>query len=276
MSISNLFFYIHYCGRRQPNEEWKYKPKITRTLEHHELILITGGNGNIIIQNRKYKAREGVIFYIPADTLQSIESDFKNHLYFISIHFSFVNVLFSNNKWDIKNRTKILPLSSMQEVKDCYEINYLFRRLTDSWNEKLPSYEFVTKVLLEQLIFQIYQNEKKENHNYSVTLKVENIIKYMRENMKNKLTLTELADRVKLSPAYLSRAFKSSTGYTVIGLFNKIKIDKAKELMIEGNKKVKDIAHEVGFNDEFYFSRIFKKVEGISPSEFYSKNIHGV
>lgn len=276
MSISNLFFYINYCGRRQPNEKWKYKPKITRILEHHELILATGGNGNIVIQNKKYKAREGMIFYIPSGTLQSIESDFKNPLYFISVHFSYVNVLFSNNKWDIKNRTKILPLSLMQEVKDCYEINYLFRRITDSWNEKLPSYEFVTKVLLEQLIFQIYQNEKRENHNYSVTLKVENIIKYMRENIKNKLTLTELADRVKLSPAYLSRAFKSSTGYTVIGLFNKIKIDKAKELMIEGNKKVKDIAHEVGFNDEFYFSRIFKKVEGISPSEFYSKNIHGV
>jgi YesN/AraC family two-component response regulator len=61
-----------------------------------------------------------------------------------------------------------------------------------------------------------------------------------------------------------------------LDFFNKIKIDKAKELMIEGNKRIKQVAYEVGFSDEFYFSRIFKKIEGISPAEFYSKNVHEV
>ena len=80
----------------------------------------------------------------------------------------------------------------------------------------------------------------------------------------------------KLSPTYLSRTFKETTGYSVIEFFNKIKIDKAKELIIEGNKKIKEVAQTLGFTDEFYFSRIFKRIEGISPSEFYSKNVHGV
>lgn len=276
MNINNLFFHINYCNMRQPNEPWKYRAKITRTLDHHELILVTGGNGSIIIDNKRYQAKEGMLFYICSNILQSIESDFKNPLNFISVHFSYVNVFFSDNKWDIRNETKVLPLNSMQEVKDSYQINYIFRKMVDSWNDKLPGYEFMTKTLLQQLIFEVYRNKKRENHNYSVSLKVENIIKYMHDNINSKITLTELSDRVQLSPTYLSRAFKDNTGYSVIEFFNKIKIDKAKELIIEGNKKIKEVANEVGFNDEFYFSRIFKKIEGISPSEFYSKNVHDV
>lgn len=276
MNINNLFFYIHYCSARHPDEPWKYKPKITRTLEHHEFILITGGNGNIIIENKKYHAEEGMIFYICSDALQSIESDIKNPLYFMSVHFSYTNVLFNDNRWEIMKEAKALPLSSMQSVKDCYQINYLFRKLVGSWNEKLPGYELITRTLIQQLIFELYQNEKIQDRNYSASLKVENIIRYMHENIGRKLTLAELSERVQLSPTYLSRIFKDDTGYSLIGFFNKIKIDKAKELMIEGNKRIKQVAYEVGFSDEFYFSRIFKKIEGISPAEFYSKNVHEV
>lgn len=59
----------------------------------------------------------------------------------------------------------------------------------------------------------------------------------MHNHINSKLTLTELSDRVQLSPAYLSRVFKDNTGYSLIGFFNKMKIDKAKELIIDGNKK---------------------------------------
>ncbi|WP_050769791.1 helix-turn-helix transcriptional regulator [Paenibacillus sp. oral taxon 786] len=88
--------------------------------------------------------------------------------------------------------------------------------------------------------------------------------------------MAELSDLVHLSTYYLSRAFKQTTGFTVIEYFNKLKIDKAKELILESDKKIKEIALELGFADEFYFSRIFKRTEGMSPSEYYSKIVHGV
>jgi AraC-like DNA-binding protein len=276
MGMNNLVFYIHYCGSRQPDEPWKYKTKISRILEHHELIFITGGSGSITIGDKRYQAEEGMIFYICSDIFQSIESDINNPLYFISVHFSYANVMLSDKRWNIKNGNNILPLNPMETVKDYYNTSYIFRKLISSWNEKLPGYELITTALLQQLIFELYSHKKKESRNYSVSLKIENIIKYMHENINNKLTLNELAERVQLSPTYLSKVFKDNTGYSLIGFFNRIKIDKAKELIIEGNKKIKEVAHEVGFTDEFYFSRIFKKIEGISPAEFYSKNVHGV
>ncbi|MNN92612.1 HTH-type transcriptional activator Btr [compost metagenome] len=79
-----------------------------------------------------------------------------------------------------------------------------------------------------------------------------------------------------MSSTYLSRAFKEITEYTVIEFFNKLKVDKAKDMILEGDKKIKEVAQALGITDEFYFSRLFKKIEGISPSEFYSKNVHDV
>ncbi|MNN93050.1 HTH-type transcriptional activator Btr [compost metagenome] len=78
---------------------------------------------------------------------------------------------------------------------------------------------------------------------------------------------------MQLSYTYLSRAFKEITGYTVIEFFNKLKMDKAKALLLEGDMKIKDVAQTLGYSDEFYFSRLFKKMEGLSPSEFQSKNV---
>lgn len=276
MNINNLYFYIHYCNRRQSKEEWKNSKKIKRTLQHHEFLLITAGKGCIVNKNKEYKVREGMLFYICPNVEHSIEADVEKPMSFVSVHFSYSSVSFNNDKWAIRNEDETLPLNSMQQLKDYYQVENIFRKLVETWIAKLPGYEFISKALLQQLTFEILEDVKKQNQNYSTSLKVEKIIKYMHENINSKLTLTELSEMVQLSPTYLSRIFKETTEYSVIGFFNKMKVDKAKELIIEGNKKVKEIAQLLGFTDEFYFSRIFKKIEGISPSEFYNKNVHGV
>ena len=217
-----------------------------------------------------------MLFYLCPDVLHSIELDTEEPICCVTVHFSYASVSFNENKWDITNEVELLPLHFAQELKDYYQIDTIFKKLVNSWNAKLPGYEFMTKTLLQQLLIAIYQNIKKQNRNYSTSLKVEKIIEYMHQNINSKITLTELSEMVQLSPTYLSRTFKDTTGYSVIEFFNKIKIDKAKELIIEGNKKIKEVAQTLGFADEFYFSRIFKKIEGISPSEFYSKNVHGL
>ncbi|MBP2630369.1 MAG: btr 2 [Firmicutes bacterium] len=274
--MSNLFFHIHYCKHRKLNKNEKYLGKITRTLQHHEIVFFTEGKGNIIIEKKRYSVKEGMLFYICPDVLHSIEMDTEKPVCFLSVHFSYAHVGFNESKWTIRDEVKMLPLHSAQELKNHYPIEDIFKKLVDSWNEKLPGYEFITKTLLQQLLIAIFQNMRKQNRNYSISLKIEKIIQYMHQNINNRVTLPELSEMVHLSSFYLSRTFKESTGYSVIEYFNKMKIDKAKELIIDGNKKVKEVAQELGFSDEFYFSRIFKKIEGISPSEFYSKNIHGI
>jgi len=275
MNINNLFFHLHYCNRRIANDGLKHSSKINRIIQHHELLLITGGKGHIIVGHKKYQVKEGMLIYICPNVQYCIEVDVDDSFCFLSVHFSYVAVGFSGDKWEITKETDMLPLDFVQILQDYYQINNTFKKLVETWLAKLPGYEFITKTLLQQLLFEIFQNIKKNSQNYSTSTKVEKIIEYMRHNINSKLTLADLSQLVQLSPTYLSGIFKETTGYSVIEFFNKIKVDKAKELIIEGDKKVKEVAQILGFTDEFYFSRIFKKIEGISPLEFYRKNVHG-
>lgn len=275
MNINNLFFHLYYCNCRQPDGVVKYSSRINRTLQHHELLLVTGGKGYIRVPHKSYQLKEGTLIYLCPNVQYSINVDSVEPISFFSVHFSYATVGFDNDKWDITEENETLSLEFVQNLKDYYLVNNVFKELIENWMEKLPNYEFIAKALFQKLIYEIFQNIKNNNENYSASLKVDKVIEYMRLNIKNKITLTELSELVRLSPAYLSKVFKEITGYSVIEFFNRIKIDKAKELIIDGDKKIKEVAQILGFTDEFYFSRIFKKIEGISPLEFYHKNVHG-
>lgn len=274
MNLKNLFFHIDYCNSRK-NEDFSGKPKeITRVLQHHKILLITEGCGSFIIGDEVYPIKKGMLFYIAPNVLQTIKLNNDKPISFFSVHFNFTNVFFEVNKWTTSNIVKNLPLQNAQELSDYYAIQDCFKRLTQCWSEKQPGYEFISRTLLQQLLIAIYQNITKQDKNYANSLKVNKIIKHMQKNLSNKITLTELAKIANLSPTYLAKIFKETTDYSVIEFFNKLKIDKAKDLLIENNKKIKEVANTVGFSDEFYFSRIFKQIEGISPSEYYNKIIH--
>jgi AraC-like DNA-binding protein len=272
--IKNPYFHIHYCNSRQSGDKKKFSLTITRTIQHHELVLITGGKGSLVIDKKSYPLQEGVLVYIHPGILHSFRADPGDPFDFLSVHFSLAEVSFNDSRWAINGGVKELPLHVEQELTDYFAAEELFRKLVKSWAAKLPGYEFAARTVLQQLLIAVDQSRQKQKLNYAVSLKIEQVIQYMHQNINSKLTLNQLSAVAQLSPAYLSRTFKETTGYSVIGFLNKIKTDKAKELMLEGNHKVKEVARALGFTDEFYFSRIFKKIEGISPSEFYSKNVH--
>ncbi|KOF57372.1 AraC family transcriptional regulator [Clostridium sp. DMHC 10] len=276
MNINDLIFYIHYCNKRDCTDKDRLLKTISRKINHHEFILITGGNGSVTISNKMYKAEQGMLLYLKPDIFHCIKPDLNDPLNFISVHFSFTNVEFDNNKWKIKYEKDDLPLREVQFLDNYYSIKSLMRSMLEVWYEKFPGYEFVSKTMFQRILFKIFRSVEVRSPNYSNSLKIKIIIKFMTDNINKKITLSELSQLVNLSPTYLSKVFKKTTGYSIIEFFNKMKIDKAKELIIEGDKKIKEVAEIVGYKDEFYFSRIFKKIEGISPKEFCGKNVHEV
>lgn len=276
MNLNHLHFHIHYCNSKQPNDGKQLRSSIRRTLTHHELLLVTGGKGSITLDRKELLVQEGMLIYIHAGLPHHIQMDETDPICFYSVHFSYAGIRFDDGTWTIGQKTEHLPLPSMQVLQNGYLVEDAFRRLTAAWFAKLPGYELLTRAGLEQLLYEVLAHVQRQNQNHAVALKVEKVIQYMREHLGERLTLAELSEQVHLSTYYLSRAFKQTTGFTVIEYFNKLKIDKAKELIMETDKKIKDIALELGFTDEFYFSRIFKRTEGMSPSEFYSKIVHGV
>lgn len=94
---------------------------------------------------------------------------------------------------------------------------------------------------------------------------------YVEEYYAEELTLQRVAEAVGISSSYLSSLFSQHLGCGFIDYLNKIRIDHACDYLKQHYFKTYEIAYKVGYRDEKYFSRVFKKVTGMSPSE-YKKN----
>ncbi len=96
---------------------------------------------------------------------------------------------------------------------------------------------------------------------------------YIENNYMHRLTLSSISANVNLSTSYLCRVFKSEVGTSITSYLNNLRIRKAATLIKENTFSLKEISVMVGIDDQLYFSRLFKKCMGISPSE-YGKRFH--
>lgn len=115
-----------------------------------------------------------------------------------------------------------------------------------------------------------YFDEQKKHHRHHV---VENVKKYIKSHLSDKLSLNDVAALYGISPNYLSSLFKKYNNCGFSEYITECKIAQAKKMMNEENRKIYEIADMLGFESAFYFSKVFKKLEGISPSEYMNKKI---
>jgi two-component system response regulator YesN len=95
---------------------------------------------------------------------------------------------------------------------------------------------------------------------------------YIHENIGKCLSLQEVAAVFNFNPNYLSGLFSKYAGSGYIEYITAVRIDAAKKLLVQGQLRVYEIAERLGFESSFYFSKVFKKAEGLSPREYINKN----
>lgn len=100
---------------------------------------------------------------------------------------------------------------------------------------------------------------------------VKNAVSYIEEHCREKLKLSDVADQVYVSQWHLSKLLNRYLGQNFSEILNGIRIEKAKEMLKDPALRIGDIAEEVGFSDMAHFSRVFKKVVGISANEYRNK-----
>ena len=121
--------------------------------------------------------------------------------------------------------------------------------------------EYLLKALLTIVMRQAQLSEDSNRF-------LREVIPYIHEHFSEKITLDELAELEHISKSYLLRRFKQYTGMTIISYINHVRVETAKQLLIDSDCNVSEIAYQVGFESPKYFHRVFKSETGEPPAAF--------
>ncbi|KOP65134.1 AraC family transcriptional regulator [Bacillus sp. FJAT-18019] len=131
----------------------------------------------------------------------------------------------------------------------------------DRWREQISGRLYAASRVLTQL-------HSKDNHI------IHDIAQYLEQHYHEEISLQQIAGRFFLSREYISRKFKQEFGVTLSDFLGRIRINKAKALLLNPQIRIVQIAEMIGYQDEKYFSKVFKKLEGITPNEYRKTHIH--
>lgn len=93
-------------------------------------------------------------------------------------------------------------------------------------------------------------------------------ITYVKDNYMNKITLEETSEYVYLSPSYFSRIFKMEMGINFNKYINQVRVEAARKLLLNDQVTLVDVSSRVGFEEQSYFSKVFKKMTDVTPSRY--------
>ena len=102
----------------------------------------------------------------------------------------------------------------------------------------------------------------------TIRFTVQNLLDYLNVSYMQNISLKSLADHYCLNPSYLSRLIKQETGENLFDIIARMRIDASKRFLCDPNYKVYEVAQKVGYSNYIYFYEVFKKLEGISPTEY--------
>ncbi len=114
---------------------------------------------------------------------------------------------------------------------------------------------------------QLFDERRKDYKNRTVM----DVKEYIQAHITEKLSLNEVAAQFGISPSYLSQLFGKYNDSGFSEYINTCKVNRAKEMLVSEGCKVYEVADALGFKNEFYFSKVFKKIEGVSPSDYLNK-----
>lgn len=260
----------------------KYKMQVTDEYHEHdftELTYILSGKGKYYINGTVYDVKAGdVIICNPGIKHNNIVMNPKEPT--VEFFSGFTNFRFKNmppNSIVLKEGGYLLHTNAevKQEIsKHCYEM------LAENESCSVGKY-FMLKTHLMQILLLIVREivevpktrqEGCDFESYNKSYAVKKIINYLNENYAQKISLEQIAKNMYLSPVYISKIFKEETGESPINYLIKIRLEKARDILLnKENKRIKNIANQVGYEDVYHFSKLFKKYYGVAPLHYKKK-----
>ncbi|WP_270166521.1 helix-turn-helix transcriptional regulator [Paenibacillus sp. SYP-B4298] len=264
--LDHIFPQFTYVADRKCSVNWKFQGDMI--YDKHNLILVYDGEAELTCNDQVFNVSRGdLVYFKPQDyRLGHTFPDRLMHCY--TVDFLYTCPVMKEHGWELVDAA--LPFQPVEKINDPYlfsRLNDLFSSFTRTWLSGNHNKATRGRAIFMEMLTLLLQWKAGANFNYDKVRKVEKAINFMTQSFQSRITLQEIADHVGISPSYLGGIFKEMIGTSPITYLLGIRLRKAKELLKDGYS-VTETAEQVGFNDIFYFSKSFKRFEGMTPSQY--------
>ncbi len=235
--------------------------------EHDNQLLIycTEGGGEVRVNQRSLAVRPGDLVLLRNGLPHAYAADARDPWSIYWVHFdghlsqAFVDAL------ELSPQDPRLPLGHQSRLIGDFQ-QFLEARRT-GYNRQAFIH---ASLMLQQILGAVALLRPQIKARHQGGFDLEQVHSLMQQHIHEQLDLDTLAAQVNLSKYHFAKRYKELTGTSPINHFIHLKIEYACQLLDLSDKSVKEIGYAVGYEDAYYFSRLFKKVLGLSPSQYRS------
>lgn len=223
------------------------------------LYWIKSGQGAVIYPDHTVTLEPGKLFIFPAFKAARYLCPKEMDLYWI--HFK-AQLFGSLEIFDLLEWKTVVPAPHNEDMVE------IFKQFFDAmYADDTPKY-FAADGLLRRILGLFATDASHQNERLQNLQRFMPAISYIEQNLHRSISLKELTKIVPLQYAYFCDLFSKTMGQSPIDYINYKRIERAQFLMSQEKKPLKEIAASVGFQDVYYFSRVFKKIVGIAPAHY--------
>lgn len=227
--------------------------------DHWAFVFITGGEGIVQVESEQIqKVQSGSMFFVyPGLSLSYGPMEYWDEYY---IRFEGERIKgWLNNKM-IKEQFHLK--NAGVNPKWIKKIESIYAKIDSG----LPADADRAALLLEHLIFECYQWNNETTRKQSALFL--SILESLADNLDISMNAKGVAERHHISVSTLRRIVKRNTGYPLHEYWHRLKVEEAKRHLITTNESIKEISEKLGYTDPYYFSRLFRKISGVSAQQF--------
>ncbi|MDF2720525.1 MAG: AraC family transcriptional regulator [Paenibacillus sp.] len=239
-----------------------------RIAANHILILVTNGECIYTIEGNDLHLKRGDALYVPEGVIRSARRS-HSHLQWHVAHFHVEESLETSIPLLRNNHYLHIQLLNNDYLKN------RFSYLIQHWLRKPVYHEAIYHCVLLEMLAVINGEIDSRNvttKSYSIVLEVQS---YIMKHYQTEIEISALAQLVERTPNYISTIFRRVTGQTITEYVQRIRIAEACNMLNQSHMSMSEISDYLGFCDQSYFNKVFRKITGLSPSVYVREQMKG-
>lgn len=227
----------------------------------YQMICVVAGKSQFLLGDTLYDATEGDIFFLPP----GVPHDLRSTYGILTTY---------ETKFDVSEELAVLLSAVPLKLSGGRSrIRELMRLAVEEGMERLPHHRELITLSIESALYLLSRSHLPAGGAHTsapVTndAAVEQVLRYLALHLDERITLASLAAHFSFSREYLCRRFTAQIGVSPIRYLNDLRVERSRELLVETDMTVTEIAEALGYSGIHYFSRAFKRKMGISPQGY--------